>query len=151
MMKKTGFILLLLLVSGLSHGRDFEGSYATYGAGSKPCSIYLRAIERGGPEEGYFIDWTIGYLSAFNLIMPETYDILGETEFTTSQRWLENRCQKFPRELFINAVARLTEVLYPTRHQSGLKDSAATQAPAEPIETPTSTKPLRNWNDIKLK
>jgi len=144
-------MFLLLLVSSASQGRDFEGSYAAFGAGAKPCSIYLRAIERGGPEENFFIDWTIGYLSAFNVIMPETYNILGETEFTTSQLWLEERCQKFPRELFINAVARMTEVLYPTRYQSGLKDSIATEPPAATPEEATSTKPLRNWNDIKFK
>ena len=144
MMKKTGFILLLWLVSTASHGRDFEGSYAAYGAGAKACSIYLRAIERGGPEEDYFIDWTIGYLSAFNVIMPETYDILGESEFTTSQLWLEEYCQKFPRVLFINAVARMTEVLYPTRYQSGLKESPPAPDAAQPAA------PRRSLKDIKI-
>ena len=149
MMKKTGFILLLLLASSTSQGRDFEGSYATYGAGAKPCSIYLRAIERGGPEEDYFIDWTIGYLSAFNLIMPDTYDILGESEFTRTQLWLEQRCQKFPRELFINAVAKMTQVLYPTRYQSGLKESpAAENSPA--ADNPLPAKPPRQLKDIKI-
>ena len=149
MIKKMGFILLLLLVSTASHGRDFEGSYATFGAGAKPCSIYLRAIERGGPEEDFFIDWTIGYLSAFNLIMPDTYNILGETEFTTSQSWLEIRCQKFPRELFINAVAKMTEVLYPTRYQSGLKESPATENPPAG-DNPLPATPPRQWKDIKI-
>ena len=144
MMKKTGLLLLLLMVSTLTHGRDFEGSYAAYGAGAKPCSIYLRSIERGGPEEDFFIDWTIGYLSAFNVIMPDTYDILGESEFTTSQLWLEEHCQKFPRELFINAVARMTEVLYPTRYQSGLKESAP------PAENQQPAKPPRSLKDIKI-
>jgi len=141
MIKRLCFILLLLL-SGASHGRDFEDSYAVYGAGAKTCSIYVRAMERGGPEQDYFIDWVIGYLSAFNVIMPDTYDILGETEFTTAQNWLEIHCQKFPRELVITAVARLTEVLYPTRYQSGLK---------EPLPASESTeKPEATLNDVKI-
>lgn len=99
-------------------------------------------MERGGPEQDFFIDWVIGYLSAFNVIMPSTYDILGESEFTTSQRWLENHCEKFPRELFVNAVARLTEVLYPMRYQSGLKESPADEA-VVPDKSQSSLKDIK--------
>lgn len=121
----TGFILLLL--SHVLQARDFEDNYAVYGAGSDSCGMYLQAMRKGGRELDYFIDWTIGYLSAFNVIMPNTYNILGESDFPTSQRWLERHCQKYPKELFVNALIKLTGVLHPMRYQSSLKNSSGTK------------------------
>ena len=133
------FTRICVLVIGIGFfsstalARDFEDGYATYGAGAQPCSTYLMALKKGGNELDFFVDWMIGYMSAFNVIMPNTYDILGETEFPTTQRWLENHCRKYPRELFVNGMARLTEILYPTRYQSGLKNPPASEnKPAKP-------------------
>ena len=146
MMLRSLITMVFLLASvNPSQARDFEENYAVFGAGAQPCSTYLVAIEKGGREQDFFIDWTIGYLSAFNLIMPETYNILGETDFPTAQRWLQEHCRKFPRELYINALARLTEVLYPARYQSGLKN----QPGGNPAEVDTSAKP--RLSDVKIR
>lgn len=124
--------LLVLLWSNFVQARDFEEGYAVYGAGAQTCEVYLLSLQKSDKEQNFFIDWMIGYLSAFNLIMPETYDILGEVDFPTAQRWLEDHCRKFPNELFINAMARLTEILYPTRYKAGLKNPPQTgSTPAE--------------------
>lgn len=127
--------------------RDFEDGYAVYGAGAQPCSTYIKARNKGGSEEDFFNDWMIGYLSAFNLIMPRTYDILGESDFPTVQRWMEDHCRKYPRELFINAMAKLTEVLYPSRYQAGLKNGVPQKPPAKPAAKP----PTRSLKDIKIR
>ena len=142
-------VILLAIVTPLQ-ARDFEDNYAVFGAGAQPCSTYLVSMEKGGNEQDFFIDWTIGYLSAFNLIMPETYNILGETDFPTAQRWLQEHCRKFPKELYINALARLTEVLYPMRYQSGLKNAPA----GNPAKVDTSAKPAASkpqLRDIKIR
>lgn len=122
--------LLLLVLSSASQARDFENAYAVYGAGADNCSQYIESINKGGAEQDYFIDWMIGYLSAFNVIMPNTYNVLGETGFDSAQLWLETRCKQFPKEPFITAMIKLTEILYPMRYQSSLKNPAATTAPA---------------------
>lgn len=104
--------------------RDFEGGYAVYGAGGDSCRDYLKAMQKGGKELDYFVDWSVGYLTAFNVIMPETYNILGETDFPTVQRWLERHCRQYRNQLYIQAVIKLTEVLYPARYKASLKESA---------------------------
>lgn len=77
----------ILLITGLlaasfsASARDFEDSYAVYGAGGDNCSTYLEAMEKGGKELDYFIDWVVGYFSAFNVIMPSTYDLMGKPIF----------------------------------------------------------------------
>ncbi len=103
--------------------RDFEGGYAVYSAGGESCKAYLDSM-KSGQKQDYFIDWTIGYLTAFNVIMPDTYNILGESGFIESQGWLQRHCNRYPKQLYINAVIKLTEVLYPLRYQSGLKKPA---------------------------
>ncbi len=143
-------LLILFVCSVLSlplQARDFEGAYAVYGAGAQPCSTYTAAVSQGGREEDFFIDWMIGYLSAFNVIMPDTYDILGDNGFPLAQSWMADHCLKFPRESFVNAMARLTEVLYPTRYQAGLKNAPAQAAPVEA----ESAQPKPQLKDIKIR
>ena len=128
-LKSVALTVLIQAVSLPAHARDFEGGYAAYGAGAKSCSIYLKALKKGGRESDYFADWLIGYLSAFNVIMPNTYNILGESSFASSQEWLVRNCRRYPKELFVNAAARLTETLYPMRYQSSLKNTPEKVAP----------------------
>lgn len=121
MIRKLIIAAMLLSLSQVSYSRDFEGSYAVYGAGADNCGMYLSSMTRGGRQQDYFIDYLIGYLSAFNVIMPNTHNILGETDFDAAQLWLQRHCKKYPKEPFITSVIKLTEVLYPMRNQSGLK------------------------------
>ena len=114
---------LLFTLSQQVIARDFEGGYAVYGAGGDNCKAYLNSMETGGRKQDYFIDYMIGYLTAFNVIMPNTYNILGESEFSESQGWLQRHCNRYPKQLYITALIKLTEVLYPLRYQAGLKKS----------------------------
>lgn len=147
---KRLMLILLLLPHTLIQARDFENGYAVYAAGSETCSQYLAAEQQGGAEHDYFINWLIGYFSAFNVIMPNTYDILGDNEFSMVQNWLNDHCRKFPKELFVNATARLTEVLYPARYPSSLKK----QNPVKPPSAADKSKqavPERKFSDIKIR
>ncbi len=114
---------LLFIFSSCVFARDFEGGYAVYGAGGESCKAYLKSMQTGQKQD-YFIDWTIGYLTAFNVIMPNTYNILGESTFADSQGWLQRHCNRYKNQLYINAVIKLTEVLYPLRYESGMKKTA---------------------------
>jgi len=114
---------ILLMLSSSIYARDFEEGYAVYGAGGESCKTYLKSMQTGQKQD-YFIDWTIGYLTAFNVIMPNTYNILGESTFADSQGWLQRHCNRYKNQLYINAVIKLTEVLYPLRYESGMKKAA---------------------------
>jgi len=128
--------LLFMMFNQHAMARDFEGAYAVYGSGGDSCKAYLESMKSGGQKQDYFIDWTIGYLTAFNVIMPNTYNILGETDFAESQGWLQRHCNRYPKQLYINAMIKLTEVLYPLRYQSGMKKPAqsATKKPVSSLK-----------------
>ena len=59
------------------YGKDVDGEFAVFSVGGKSCADYLRARSGGGRTQHDFTTWMQGYLSAFNLIVPNTYDILG--------------------------------------------------------------------------
>jgi len=130
MFYRTLLVFVLLAFTQLVSARDFENNYATYGAGADTCGMYLQAMKKGGKELDYFIDWSIGYLAAFNVIMPMTYDVLGETDFPAAQGWLQRHCQRYPKEPYINAMIKLTGVLYPMRYQSSLKKKPSSAKPS---------------------
>ena len=139
--------VMLLMQSVSISARDFENAYEVYGAGSEPCKHYAMAMKKGGASLDYFNNWVIGYLSAFNVIMPETHNILGEMDFPSAQGWLLRNCNRYPNELFINATARLTEVLYPMRYKSSLKNPPQ----KETTDSQPATKPKRKFSDIKIR
>jgi len=124
MKRLTLIILFVLMFASQAIARDFEGGYAVYGAGGESCKAYLTSM-RSGQKQDYFIDWTIGYLTAFNVIMPNTYNILGESDFDEAQGWLQRHCNRYKNQLYINALIKLTEVLYPLRYESGMKKKPA--------------------------
>ena len=107
-------ILLLTAVPG-AYGKDVDGEFAVFSVGGKSCTDYLRARSGGGRAQHDFTTWMQGYLSAFNLIVPNTYDILGDRDFDKIVAWLDSHCLENRDDTFVNATALLTINLFPGR------------------------------------
>ena len=107
-------LVLILLLAFPVHSKDIDGEYAVFGVGSKSCSGFIKARSTGQGMAQYVL-WTEAYLSAFNLIVPSTYNIAGESSFNQMMNWLSEHCKENPDELYVNAVAALTVALYPSR------------------------------------
>lgn len=118
---KSGIVLLVLMLSGYSiaaNARDAQQQFAAYGVGEYSCSMYSKARAEAADEEDFIRQWLAGYVTAFNLIIGDNYDIFGSTDFEGMISWLDERCQKYPNENLTNAVARFTEITYPYRKVS---------------------------------
>jgi len=115
--KVTGIVLLLLSMAQSVQARDYKEQFATYGAGEFSCARYSKARKAGDEQENQIRQWLAGYVSAFNLIIGNTYDIFGSTDFDGMIKWLDDRCVKYPKANLSNTVARFTEVVYPYRKQ----------------------------------
>ena len=106
--------LAVLVMSMTAHAKDLDGEYAVFGIGSNSCASF-QTVKRTGQGMTEYVVWTEAYLSAFNLIVPSTYNIAGESNFTQMMNWLGDYCRDNPNELYVNAVAALTVALYPSR------------------------------------
>ncbi len=111
----TAALLLLLLPFG-AQAKDADKRFATYGLGSKSCAVYN--ANRGGEAFDDYRTFIHGYLSAFNLIVPENYDILERHSMEEAVDWLDRFCDGYPEENFTNALAYLTEYYYELRAEA---------------------------------
>lgn len=114
-MKKLSLFLVLILCSGPLLAKDMHQRHAVFGVGGESCGSYLKARSAGGNRFNAYYDWITGYLSAFNLIVANTYDILGEHRITDALKRLDDYCSSHNDEVFITAMAMLTEVYYGER------------------------------------
>jgi hypothetical protein len=110
------FALLALGATAVpAQARSASGDFATLGVGSQSCAAYLTARHKGGIAEERFVTWTEGYLSAFNLIVSNTYSILGQREPGDALVWLDTYCNQSPDARYVNAVAAMTVAFHSTR------------------------------------
>jgi len=107
--------LLLTVMAGTTQARTFQGEYVAFGVGTLPCSQYSAARVSGGGLMVQMSRFIEGYLSAFNLIVPNTYDILAGKDIAEAYQWLDRHCRANPEMSLTDAVASLTVYLYPNR------------------------------------
>ena len=107
--------LALFLVSQSGMARDVNGNYATFGVGGETCGDYLDARDAGGERERLYMEWTAGHLSAYNLLLVNTYNILGETSTFDMLAHLDSYCRQHRDTIYVQALATQIEALYDSR------------------------------------
>lgn len=108
-------ILLCSLTVMQANAKDIDGEFVVFSAGANSCVDYLNARRGDRADFEPYRQWLSGYLSAFNLIVVNTYDIVGERKYSEIIRWLDQYCIKNQKVSFVNASAALTVTLYPER------------------------------------
>ncbi len=108
-MKNLSSIMILLALTCVtmipvsSQAADNNGNFAIWGKGNKSCHSYN--ISRNTDEEQRFKDYIMGYLTAFNVQMPETYRISGNMNLDGILTWLDDYCQLKPIMAFEQSLA----------------------------------------------
>lgn len=116
MFMKFGWIPGLLLLCHGVWAKDISGEYAVHGVGGGSCAQYLGARESGGGTLLEYEIWLSGYFSAFNLIVSNTYSIMGDRDMEHFLEALDEYCTQQPGDLFISAISNITMVVFPERH-----------------------------------
>ena len=108
-MKNLSSIIILLVLTCVtmipvsSQAVDSNGHYAIWGKGNKSCHSYN--ISKNTDEEQRFKDYIMGYLTAFNVQMPETYRISGNMNLDEILVWLDDYCELKPVLAFEQSLA----------------------------------------------
>ncbi|RMG29587.1 MAG: hypothetical protein D6721_05770 [Gammaproteobacteria bacterium] len=116
---RTWVLLLLpflcLGLSGHASARDLNGRYAVFGIGEGSCRDFLEARHGGGAELVLYEQWIAGHISAYNLLLAHTYNLLGDLTPTQLLTRIDAQCTRTPDRPFVQALARVLETLYGQR------------------------------------
>ncbi len=99
----------------VAQARDLNGRYAVFGIGQGPCRDFLEARHTGGAALVLYEQWIAGHISAFNLLLDRTYNLLGDLTPTQLLTRVDARCSREPERPFVQALAAELEALYEVR------------------------------------
>ncbi len=102
-----------------SQAVDSNGHFAIWGKGNKSCHSYN--ISRDTEEEQGYKDYIMGYLTAFNVQLPDTYRIAGEMNLDDILAWLDDYCDLKPILPFEQSLASFIR----ENHEKRMKKSPA--------------------------
>lgn len=119
-MKRILFALIFCgtAVSAPAVAADNEGAY--WSQRPESCREFRRVTssDKRTPALMNIRGWIAGYLTAYNRQTPDTYDILGLSEFEAAMQSIENFCKAHPLENLTAAMEALTEEFHARRHQT---------------------------------
>jgi len=114
-MSRLALLLIVLACNSVAQARDLNGNYAVFGAGGQSCADYLEARDQGGEAALAFAQWIAGHLSAYNLLLDKTYNILGDVTPFQLMAELDAYCREARDLPFVQALALHLEQLYDVR------------------------------------
>lgn len=134
---------LLVAVLAVGAGADVRaadraGNYAVWGAGGASCHRYQRSSAEASSNQA-FKDYLMGYLTAYNAIVEDTYNGLGGLSLEDAFAWLDNYCSLHKLDSFDHAVVDLMI----SQHESRVRAQGAGapgwgRRPAPAIAAPTA-------------
>lgn len=112
MFAKSLWTALCLVAATSAWGSDTAGKFAVRGIGGQPCSVWIGltdSTDQAARRDGIlaFQSWIAGYVSAFNRLQPESYDVVPFLDMINVLAITMNECRVTPDELAENTVARV--------------------------------------------
>ena len=112
--------LFVISFSTSSQAANEAGTYTFLSEGTASCGKYLEAItkaERGESkvQAGYFYAYLDGYFTGVNRYLPDTRNIMGNTDIQGVRAYIKKFCSENPLKDYIDAISSVQEELYPNR------------------------------------
>lgn len=121
-MRHFGTFFALALASGAAAAADKEGNYAVWGVGAKSCNMYVQAVAAG--DAGDFKAYAMGYLTAYNTFVPDTFNLSGKLDLTGIMAMVEDYCTRVKMDSFERALKLTAEELAPERQTRPPRNSS---------------------------
>ena len=117
-MKRILFAMTLCAAATSAMTADNEGAY--WSQRPESCREFrrLQSSDERTPALMNIRGWVAGYITGFNRQTPDTYDVLGITDFEAAMRFIDGYCKAHPLDNLTAAMESLTEDLYPKRHRT---------------------------------
>lgn len=117
------FVFSALCSITMAVASDNHGRYQSMGQGSQSCGHFIASLQN---DEQYqaklaplahmvYKAWLVGYLTAINIYVNDTYSISGSTDLDGAFQWTIRYCNEHPEETYGDAAQQLTKILSPNR------------------------------------
>lgn len=91
-MKLVHIILVTyLIIPSIALGADSKGNHAIWGVGNKSCFSYSNARKDG--DVSAYKHYIMGYLTAYNAFVEDTYRISGKMNLNEILVWFDDYCE----------------------------------------------------------
>lgn len=121
--RKIAGVLLAMAVLGLNaaagYAADANNKYKLRGMGALTCGKYLEERRTDIKGTSKYADWMTGYLTAYNFLQPQTYDIAPNHNATALLTYFDLYCSKNQNHLIGQAAAEFVKAVYNKRQISG--------------------------------
>lgn len=97
-MKRHWLLCLLLLIPAVVTAADSANRFAMKGAGFLPCQVLVSEREKGSDIYYLIGGWVEGYISAYNKLTPDTYDVLAFESLEMLLVVMNNHCMSNPND-----------------------------------------------------
>ena len=102
-------IALALTASASVFAKDSNGSFAIKGIGTFPCTSFIQAASKDAPELQQYAGYLAGYVSAYNEIHSDTFDLLPWQQLDTVMLLVLQRCQQTPDASVAGVVSQIAQ------------------------------------------
>jgi len=92
-----------------------DQKYVIKGAGNGTCERFVSEREAQSQAYTLFGGWLAGYITAYNQLTDETFDIAPWQNLDLLAAFLDNFCRQNPDVAFVSAVGAMISALQPTR------------------------------------
>ena len=104
---------LLAFGSKSAVAADAAGNYAIWGLGQSSCFQFTKALAKD--ETDRYRDYLMGYLTAFNTLSENTYNVSGKAKLSEISEWIANYCDMHQIESFNRAIQQYVSEQYEQR------------------------------------
>lgn len=98
---------------------DAQNKYKMRGLGAFTCAKYLEERRTDLKGTSRYADWLTGYLTAYNLYQPQTFDIAPNHDANGLLTFLDLYCSKNQKQLIGQAAQAFVKAVYSKRQLSG--------------------------------
>lgn len=117
-----GTCLIAATIGSKSAGAaDSNDRFSVRGLGTTTCGKYLENRNLNVKESEQYAHWLTGFLTAYNWLQPDTYDIAPADRYNQQGllRYVDLYCGKNPKKRIIDAARQFVRAVSDKRVKSG--------------------------------
>jgi hypothetical protein len=113
-------VLATLAMCAAMSGAWADDKNGQYGILTDTCAEYAK--DRAKNRTLRYTSWIAGYVTGYNSVAPDTYNILGKSNVKSATEWLDKWCKANPSESLAGGLHAFVKELHPARRRFAASD-----------------------------